>query len=465
MMEGTTMNHPTQLWLRALRVHHSMYHPIWRPLLLAMLLTLVFLVVLQTTAFAASHAATEAAAIYPLDDHWRFVDESKPGAPAAAGQWAATTAEVPTEVVARFTLSSTMQASTLQLHNSALAGQALARLDGLDYCTHLIDSPLPYAAMLQLNIDADVTDGDRSWQGRLVYVPADNGAVIQNEWQCWDTLVGKWWATSGPVAAHAPMGNPQPLGTLLAHFPNLGVHPDYSAVVLKAGPDWSYFQGEASPVSFSVDGAQTFLAFDVAPSSSQVLMPVVYQEPTQASQPENATPQEQPEVDTSSSEGSDTGSDEQDNDKSKDEEKQRKKDKKSKEEKAWEKIKWDDLNWDDFDGSGFNWTKVDWESIDWENLAQRGLTWKNEDLGRDEAIRLFIADVEQCSDERWEDVGFDSRGECVAYYIALHISLEYDWGEWYQWGELGNTDWGNFDWSNNRWNNNRDNNNRNNNND
>ena len=454
------MNHPTPLWLRVLRVHL----PVCRPLLVAVLFTLVF--------FAASHATIEAAAIYPLDDHWRFVDESKPGAPATTGQWAATTAEAPTEVVARFTLSSTMQASTLQLHNSALAGQALAKLDGLEYCTHLIDSPLPYAAMLQLNIDADVTDGDRSWQGRLVYVPADNGAVIQNEWQCWNTLVGKWWATSGPVAAHAPMGNPQPLGTLLAHFPNLGVHPDYSAVVLKAGPNWSNFQGEASPVSFSVDGAQTLLGFDVAPESTQVLMPVVYQEPVQASQPENATPQEQPE---DTSEEGNQGGDEQGDDQSKDEEKQRKKDKKSKEEKAWEKIDWDDLDWDDFDGSGFNWTKVDWEYIDWENLARRGLTWKNEDLGSEEAIRLFIADVEQCSDDRWEDIGFDNRGECVAYYIELHISLDFDWGEWYQWGDLGNTDWGNFDWSNSRWDNNgrnnndrgdnRNNNNRDNNND
>lgn len=58
----------------------------------------------------------------------------------------------------------------------------------------------------------------------------DNGVVIQGEWQCWNTLVGKWWATGGPVAQYATVDNPQPLGTPWARFPKLGINRIYSAV-------------------------------------------------------------------------------------------------------------------------------------------------------------------------------------------------------------------------------------------
>lgn len=159
-----------------------------------------------------------------LSEPWGFVDESKPGAPPVRGELALTNGQAPTPVAARFTISSTMQALALQLNDAELAGLPLAQVDELRYCTRLDAGPRPYAVTLQLNIDADVSDDDNGWQGRLVYTPSHNGAVIQGEWQCWNTLVGKWWATGGPVAQYAAVDNPQPLGTLLARFPNLGIH-------------------------------------------------------------------------------------------------------------------------------------------------------------------------------------------------------------------------------------------------
>lgn len=51
---------------------------------------------------------------------------------------------------------------------------------------------------LQFNVDFNGSD---TWQSRLVYVPRDNGAVVQNTWQEWDAINGgnALWRYSGAV--------------------------------------------------------------------------------------------------------------------------------------------------------------------------------------------------------------------------------------------------------------------------
>lgn len=194
---------------------------------------------------------------------WIFVDESKPGAPIPSGASVEIGVEAPSgEAAVRFTLDSTMQALAAQSQDNRLRGLRLADLSRLAYCTYLADAPMPYAVMLQLNIDLDVTDANHEWQGRLVYEPARNGVIVQGEWQCWETLGGAWWATSGPLADFATPASPQPLAALLAEAPNLGLHPVYGALILRAGDGWSRFDGYADGILL---GAGSRLAlFDFA---------------------------------------------------------------------------------------------------------------------------------------------------------------------------------------------------------
>jgi hypothetical protein len=398
-MEETTMMHPTPLWSHAARVQK---HRWWRPLLWAGLLALMLLLAWQ----AATSAIVQAAVPVSLAEPWHFVDESKPGAPAAQGELTMTATvdgtTAPTEIAARFQLRSTMQALALQYQGPELAGLRLSQIEELSYCTHGIDGPRPYAVMLQLNVDADVTDGDYSWQGRLVYTPAYNGAVIQGEWQCWNTLTGKWWATGGPVAAYAPVDSPQSLGTLLAHFSNLGMSASTSAVILKAGDGWSDFEGEASPVVIGVEGERARLAFSVEMEPNSVLLPVVYQEPEQS-------PQAQDKKDNKNKDNKDKAKEEKKNN-------------------AWRAVEWGEINWDDFNWEDFEWDKVDWEHLDWGAFGWSTFGWNGDREKRTEAVRAFVADVKQCKKGGWEEMGFKNQGECVAYYAQEFTPSGFGWG-------------------------------------
>lgn len=406
-------------------------HRWWRPLLWAGLLALMLLAVWQT----ATSGALLAADAIALSEPWRFVDESKPGVPVITGELTPTNGEAPAQVVARFAIRSTMEALALQLFDADLGGLPLAEIEELRYCTRLIDAPLPYAVMLQINIDADVSDEDESWQGRLVYSPADNGAIIQGEWQCWNTLVGKWWATGGPVASYAPAGNPQPLGTLLARFPNLGIHDRYSVVALKAGDGWSRFEGEASPVVIGVAGERISIAFGTAPEQTpqenEVLLPVVFNEPV-VNEPQ-ASPQGENDG-KNQNKGNKKKDKEKDKDnKDKDKAKEGKNDKKP--ENDWRSVNWNDVDWDSLDWDSLDWEKVDWEKLDWAAFGWFG-------AGRSELIRAFVKDVKACQGKGWDKKGFSTPGLCVAYYVKEHTPAGINWRD-LNWRDAG---WGRDSW-------------------
>lgn len=430
--------HSTSAWLHIARVQRHRWR---RPPLWAGLVSLSLLLAWQVTTSAALQAATPIA----IADPWQFVDESKPGVPPAKGELTPVADDeivngnAPVGIAARFQLSSTMQALALQYAGVDVAGLPLRQVEELRYCTRLIEGPRPYAVMLQLNIDADVTDGDRSWQGRLVYTPADNGAVIQGEWQCWNTLVGKWWATSGPLAAHATSENPLPLGTLLASFPHMGIHADYSALVLKAGDGWSDFLGEASSIVMGVEGEQAQLAFgteiidteiiDIEAEPDEVLLPVLYQEPEASSQEEK---EEQAQPD--------------------------------KRERDWRDVDWENYSVDDIDWEKLDWEQIEWDQIEWGNLDWGNIDWDFFDIfgwsslgryesrkERIEALKAFVDDVRQCKNGGWEEMGFDRQGECVAYYAQEHSPSDFDpstlrWGD-FEWGRS----WRDRDSRNNRY--------------
>lgn len=376
-----------------------------RPLFWGGLVALALAVAWQ----AATSGTLLAADSLTLSRPWRFVDESKPGSPEITGDLAVAAADAPAPVAAHFDIRSTMQALALQLDDTALGGVALAQVKELSYCTRLIDSPLPYAVTLQVNIDVDVTDGDKSWQGRLVYTPADNGAIIQDKWQCWDTLAGKWWATGGPLAEFAKEGSPQSLSSLLARFPHLGVNAAYSVMVLKAGAGWSRFQGEATPVVIGVEGDKIDIAFASTPHdpspANEVLLPVLL------NQAPIVPPSAQDEPNRGHKE------DKKEDNKQQDKGKQQDKDDKKFD---WRATDWAATGWAGFDWQHFDWSKVDWASLDWGALG-----W--DDSAHADVVRAFVNDVQTCKDNGWQSAGFYSAGDCVAYYIKVHAPADFDW--------------------------------------
>lgn len=401
----------------------------WRSLLWAGPLTVVLALALQPATAGVLLAADTVA----MSEPWRFVDESKPGSPMITGELVTVAENLPTQengtqVAARFSLNSTMQALALQLHDVDLGGLPLAHLEELGYCTRLIDGPRPYAVTLQVNVDTDVTDDNNGWQGRLVYTPSYNGAVIQGEWQCWNTLVGVWWATGGPLTEYAPVDKPQPLGTLLARFPNLGINASYNAITLKAGDGWSHFEGEAMPVVIGVEGERMNVAFGAAPQENVVLLPVLLN--GEAPQ----TPQNE------------ADKNEDDNKDDKKEKKQEEKEKRKEEKKEEKQNEWRGVAWGDIDWASFDWSKVDWEHLNWGVFAWHGPE-------RAEEIRAFVADVQQCKDDGWQAAGFNNAGDCVAYYVEAHTPEDFDWDD-FDWDNFSwnGADWNNFEW-NRDWNN------------
>ena len=418
------MLHSTPAWLQ-IRQAKSQRQPWPRRMSWVGLLTLTLLLAWH----GATPGALLAAGTVAASEQWHFVDESKPGAPVVRGELVVAAEQAPTAVAARFAISSTMQALALQLNDAELAGLPLFDVDELGYCTRLDDGLRPYAVTLQINIDADVSDGDDSWQGRLVYTPSYNGAVIQGEWQCWNTLVGKWWATGGPVAQYAGVDNPQPLGTLLARFPKLGINRTYSTVALKAGDGWDHFVGEASPVAIGVEGERINIAFGDAPQGNQVLLPVLLNE----SPPSNPSGQEP--------QGSDDGNRDKNNDKNRDNKDKDKKvdpDKAKDEKKQDRQVDWGNLDWANVDWGAFDWESLDWAKVDWENIDWSAFGWPE---ARSGAMQAFIEDVKQCKDNGWREMGFITPGLCVAYFAKAHALSDAEWSH-RDWGR----GWDNDDW-------------------
>lgn len=148
----------------------------------------------------------------------------------------------------------------LTLFRNAYQRTRLDEMERLRYCTYVETAPGLQAVALQLNADYDLTDGDNSWQGRLVFEPSNNDAVQQDTWQCWlaSERGAEWWATGGAGAGFAPQSDPQTLQDILKEFPDAGVHGKYEWILLKAGSGWPQFTGYADAPTIHARSHTTF---------------------------------------------------------------------------------------------------------------------------------------------------------------------------------------------------------------
>jgi len=157
------------------------------------------------------------------------------------------------------------------------AGTRLDAFTTLSYSTYrqTVDVGNNLAIALQFNVDYDLNDAARGFMGRIVFEPyqTNGGSVVQNTWQTWNALTGKWWGsratvTSGDASVANPcvQATPCTLAQLIAAFPNIGVHATLGAVVLKAGSNWAGFRGNVDKLTIGVNSVNTTFDFEANPA-------------------------------------------------------------------------------------------------------------------------------------------------------------------------------------------------------
>lgn len=166
------------------------------------------------------------------------------------------------------------------LHNST----PIADITKLSYSTYRVSGDAAVAPTLQINIDADSTDGNTGWQGRLIYEPYHTQTVSAGVWQNWNALddaagtgTGNWWFSNGGLAASTTctMANPCTWSEIKTKIPNGAVQGALGAIGFKAGTGWSSYNGfiDKLNIAFESTGADTTYNFEydtVAPGASAV---------------------------------------------------------------------------------------------------------------------------------------------------------------------------------------------------
>jgi hypothetical protein len=151
-------------------------------------------------------------------------------------------------------------------------GTRFADITKLEYSTYRTSpaDPSVLAISLQFTADANLTDGDTSFQGRLVFEPYLSPATVNaGVWQTWDPMLGRWWGTGAsiptrPFAQLCPQSAPCTWPQVLANWPNGGIHPtDPGAVIFKAGSGWTNFDGNVDAFTIGVSGENDTYNFEL----------------------------------------------------------------------------------------------------------------------------------------------------------------------------------------------------------
>ncbi len=166
-------------------------------------------------------------------------------------------------------------ASDLVYLNTANASTKFSQITSLQYSTYRssVDAGNNLAVTLQFNVDYDTTDANTNWQGRVVFEPyftAGSGNVVQNTWQTWSPLAGKWWMTGNPIVGNTtgtkacPQSSPCTWSQLLVAYPNSGFNPGQPFVNLKGGSagSWPGFVGNVDALTLGVGGNNTVFDFE-----------------------------------------------------------------------------------------------------------------------------------------------------------------------------------------------------------
>ncbi len=124
------------------------------------------------------------------------------------------------------------------------AGTPLANITALRFRTYNPSAgnggSATRSAYLNFNVDFDGSD---TFQRRLVYVPSQNGTVVQNTWKEWDAISGgnALWQYSGPTwpVTGQPGTTLKTWSQILADYPLVRIRPTDAFVGLRVGEPYA----------------------------------------------------------------------------------------------------------------------------------------------------------------------------------------------------------------------------------
>jgi hypothetical protein len=144
-------------------------------------------------------------------------------------------------------------------------GTLLANITQLGYSTYnssVGSSSATNAGYLNVNIDFT---GSNAWQKRLIFVPRNNGTVIQDTWQAWDAINGGnalWGWSGGNTWPDGYVGATRTWSSILAAFPNARIRATDSLVGIKVGEGNTAFTENIDAFVFGTGGNTTTFNFD-----------------------------------------------------------------------------------------------------------------------------------------------------------------------------------------------------------
>lgn len=198
-----------------------------------------------------AHAATSTVNPNSLNG-WSFVDDNGNG-----GSGSFVSGPTGSLNAGSAQLSTSASNQGYMLYKAAYGGTKLADISTLSYQTYVQQGNNTIAPALQLDVDRDVTDGNTTWSGRLIYEPYQNTTVTDGSWQTWNTTgAGKWWFSKPTLFDNTcGQGSPCTFDAIKAAFPNIGVrNVAGGGVGFKAGSGWSVpFVGNVDNFTFNAD--------------------------------------------------------------------------------------------------------------------------------------------------------------------------------------------------------------------
>lgn len=159
------------------------------------------------------------------------------------------------------------------LATRAYGGQRLSAITTLQYYTYVsASSSAPQDISLQFDLDYNLNGTTPTYQGRLVYEPANSGGtVLPNTWQNWDVLAAnsRVWATRAPDGTKNNIPCPQSAPCLLSAFktlyPNAGIANFAAApglIGFEAGSGYAVFNANVDAFTIGVSATDTTYDFE-----------------------------------------------------------------------------------------------------------------------------------------------------------------------------------------------------------
>lgn len=211
--------------------------------------------------------ATSLADVIAKPDSWFFYNDETDAIDNTLGSFVSGPAITP-----EGTASVQISVSGTQRRNLAtyqFAGTSLADITTLAFSTYNASASnsgsTSRSGYLQFNVDFDGSD---TWQRRMLFLPSDNGTVVQDMWQEWSNSSTALWRYSGPTwpGTAIPGSTPRTWSDVLVSYPGVRVRVTDAFLGIRIGEPYADgYTENLDAVKFGVGSDVTIFDFELAP--------------------------------------------------------------------------------------------------------------------------------------------------------------------------------------------------------